>query len=1012
MSKGVMFFATPHFGMDGKSWSEFATFVLRLNAPIPGISPTKRMLKDIAMNSHVFLSITEDFVPLQAGLVFVNFTEGKIMQGLEHFLVDAGRGWMNAPNKRQDTLEGDHMGICKFGRDQSDSAAFAAVCDGIRYLIEESPKAIGSSYVTGENNKLPDKQNMERTPSVAPPVDENKPEVSDGDIVMEDAPVIGQAAPAIPTLSAHPNGTSTPQRRSPSPENEAALSKQGGRRGSSRPSEEDELAERVSIADPGVSEQVHIEAFKEVTRQMEYIPSYAEPEVNPQARDKEPDHISTLNMVNNIERLRKTADDYPPGNHAGSSQAGGSSKLDSGYESTDNASKGISDNQTLYSIDSILSEPKGIYIKEFARGLADDIHKILPFSELPEGFYELLPGLLTTFTRKLHGESSTKIQREASVFLHKNVAEAMGSIPLCEPSEQSSGDQEEQKHRQPFRRPASDVGDWVSSLPDADVSGNLDAPGDLEVLADLEVPGDLQASLADYQQFIQKSQAYGWLLSMIKGHSQLEIPNRNQMVGIGESIRNQILVHAPFREVSRQRAPVSIQMSFSLDWDPLRFIQDQEYSIPPTEVLDHIICLTGSWRQAQALTTSEYIEQTWPLTHQPIQSLLKKLLSLSMSTTYDFDGASALLHLVRASIDQDRIKPAYSSKWKFNSTLEGDSSPRGGGMAAIEVLGNPDNLNLKLYLDDKKPNESGNLVEIFYYFRDRVQEILHNLQILIDYQAQIAAQDGYWFPQSGNILKKSVVGFDFWDVTSTGPIRQRVYYLSTVGYGWVDYIRSIKATTIFGKKFGELLQAESQYLLCRSWKTVPVRKDFMGASIATLKKIQKAKKETALSPGEITSDILWSSRRNLFSQCECLAPHSDNTVSHFNPVQLLLPKGQKMHLDVPKMCVNITLDDLGDNGAVIFGHTPFRIGPRQKEEKPSGQEEGETTGAPTVGSSRSQGMFSHSAVNDAGLSTSSTSTQITQPSSGTGVSGDTMGSSFRDKEKKRWRYLRIFRSKK
>ncbi|RYP79534.1 hypothetical protein DL769_002921 [Monosporascus sp. CRB-8-3] len=141
-SRGVMFFATPHHGMDEISWPEFASLVLRLSAPYPGIPPTKRMLEQIKLNSRTFLKITEDFGPLQESLAFVNFTEGRIIPGLKHVLVDAGRGWMDAPNKRQGMLEGDHIGICKFGRDRSDLLAFATVCDGIRYLIEQSPKAI------------------------------------------------------------------------------------------------------------------------------------------------------------------------------------------------------------------------------------------------------------------------------------------------------------------------------------------------------------------------------------------------------------------------------------------------------------------------------------------------------------------------------------------------------------------------------------------------------------------------------------------------------------------------------------------------------------------------------------------------------------------------------------------------------------------------------------------------------------------------------------------------------
>jgi hypothetical protein len=294
------------------------------------------------------------------------------------------------------------------------------------------------------------------------------------------------------------------------------------------------------------------------------------------------------------------------------------------------------------------------------------------------------------------------------------------------------------------------------------------------------------------------------------------------------------------------------------------------------------------------------------------------------------DGASALLHLVRTSIDQDRKKPAYRSKWKFDGSLDGDTVYGGGTIAAIETLSNIANLNRSLYLDDIRPLGNGQVEEVHYYFRDRVQETLHYLQVLIDYQAQVAAQDGYWFRQSGKILTKSVIGFDFWDIAKPpGPIRPRAYHLRTGGHGWIEYIRSIRATTIFGRKFGELLQAQNQPSLCPDWRSVPLGMDYLGVSVATLKTIHEARNEAMMSHGEITSDIVWSSKVELFSQCGCVSPVLPSSKHlHVDPVQLLLPKGQKIHLQVPKVHGNVTLGKLGGEGAVLFGHTPYRIGVR------------------------------------------------------------------------------------
>lgn len=83
-TRGVMFFATPHHGMDFRSWRDFASAVLRLQAPFPGVLPTEKMLKDISLNTDNMVQITEDFKPLHRELAFVNILERNIMKGQDH----------------------------------------------------------------------------------------------------------------------------------------------------------------------------------------------------------------------------------------------------------------------------------------------------------------------------------------------------------------------------------------------------------------------------------------------------------------------------------------------------------------------------------------------------------------------------------------------------------------------------------------------------------------------------------------------------------------------------------------------------------------------------------------------------------------------------------------------------------------------------------------------------------------------------------------------------------------
>ncbi|KPM44557.1 hypothetical protein AK830_g2031 [Neonectria ditissima] len=798
------------------------------------------------------------------------------------------------------------------------------------------------------------------------------------------------------------------------------------------------------------------------------------------------------------------------------SQEGESSNPDSGFVirgSARCAQDDDTDNISIYSVDSVLPASKNGFIEEFSVQLASEIENLALETKLPGMMDELLPDLLKTFAWKLHGGSSNRSERDVSVFLHK--------------------------HRR-------SVIDSVFSVPDSARSSK----------------GSTTQNSDDDRTF---RQFFGMPAS------ELETGSRHLRV-------------SPKWTAMYQTYPKAM---VSLDWDLRQFIEDQEYIGAPEAIFDDIICLTGTSQQAQAMTVSEYMEQTWPAANESIRLLMKRYLSfpnadewivakgqvdflsdigeqlgwlgsalrpspvsegvvtcsphfsffqvqqpsddgnssnilascrinfpikpvnstssssigfcwanlfrnptlvtgyptahrtdpntgveLSLGTMvqlaqsrqfvsldgniflkgfcsllvatavtvnvvlwhflfnstgdrisycdsrlddlsnetcqgltlrdietrrhvvgwccdvrecsgtpqakidihpsnlppppksmvidklyveggsnligglsisigkrdkpvylqraksysglldwisvqpvvfYDVedhrawlvDGASALLHLVRASIEQDKSRPAYRSKWRFDGTLEGNQSPNG-YQSAVEVLGNFDNLNLPLYIDD---------------------EIMQDVQVLIDYQAQIAAQDGYWFRQSSKMLFKSLVGFDFWDVAKpSGPIQQRAHYLGTAGHGWIDYVRSVKATTIF--------------------------------------------------------DIVWSSRYQLFSQCACLQPPPEATTLHIDPVQLLLPKGQKIHLSVPKLCSEITLKDLGDNGAVVFGHTPYRIGPKQKEGKLPEQDQRLANTQINSNSTASPSVRSNSDVTDEGLSMLSISSVSAEPNAG------------------------------
>jgi hypothetical protein len=102
-------------------------------------------------------------------------------------------------------------------------------------------------------------------------------------------------------------------------------------------------------------------------------------------------------------------------------QAGGSNH-DSGYASLqpcETASKILDETTSVYSIDSIPAERRSRYVATFASRLAEDIRQISSFSQISEESLRHFPEWVRAFAMKLHGESSSMIQKEASVFLRK-----------------------------------------------------------------------------------------------------------------------------------------------------------------------------------------------------------------------------------------------------------------------------------------------------------------------------------------------------------------------------------------------------------------------------------------------------------------------------------------------------------------------------------------------------------------------------------------------------------------
>ena len=321
--------------------------------------------------------------------------------------------------------------------------------------------------------------------------------------------------------------------------------------------------------------------------------------------------------------------------YADLSEQAGSSRNDSGYwshKSAYNTLEDTGDTASIYSVDSISTESRKRYIATFSSRLTQDICKLPSFPAISMGTRDQLVEWVKTFSLKLQVESPTRNGRHASVFIRryrKDIVHELDGFALGE----TTGEEEEgTEPRTPSRKSDNDICKWAGAIEaseDLEISSlSSEDEDNLETSSlasededDLDLP-----NLEEYERFIPESQAYKWLLSRIDSHAQLDAQGENCLTNIGDYIRGQVMLQKPFRGASRQEGPPVVQILFYLDWDIESFGRSQEFALPLSQVLDHVICLTGTWKQAQAMTVAEYMTQTWPSTNEPIRALVKKRL--------------------------------------------------------------------------------------------------------------------------------------------------------------------------------------------------------------------------------------------------------------------------------------------------------------------------------------------------------------------------------------------------
>jgi hypothetical protein len=202
------------------------------------------------------------------------------------------------------------------------------------------------------------------------------------------------------------------------------------------------------------------------------------------------------------------------------------------------------------------------------------------------------------------------------------VANLLGQSDQNNRQDSGDGDLEsddEESHRKPHLTQRSEVFDWMNKI-----ESGTNPERNEESLFDLEQgnpPG-----LPEHKIFVKSSESYRWLLSRFWQHGRLSFEDRDTKSEIGSGFREKLRALESLRKMSTRRPLSKVHAIFLIQWHPANYLEDHGQDRPFPRTLDDILCVTGSWYEAQATTIADYMRQTWPVTGEAVIKLFEQLI--------------------------------------------------------------------------------------------------------------------------------------------------------------------------------------------------------------------------------------------------------------------------------------------------------------------------------------------------------------------------------------------------
>ncbi|KAF5682797.1 ankyrin protein 3 [Fusarium denticulatum] len=265
------------------------------------------------------------------------------------------------------------------------------------------------------------------------------------------------------------------------------------------------------------------------------------------------------------------------------------------------------------------------------------------------------------------------------------------------------------------------------------------------------------------------------------------------------------------------------------------------------------------------------------------------------------NGATALLYAVAESLahaKNDNFRSEFSPKGHGSGKTCGSHES-----SAFEILNDERYQNLPLH------SQKNSHITI----KIKIEELCSMMEYFIDLQSH-AAMTGRFCDKP----RKDLEGWDFEDVVKNfRTFHPRKTTLEKGGKEWVDFIRGIKAVTLFGEDFGEIIKPSGlSHETCKEWATLPKGQYYIATCVSDLQTVFKEHGKCVDGHLRLGDDLIWHSITPGSEFCKCNKPgrHVDDNY-RCEPVQICFP----LRLADSLTSRRNQLPDNND-GALIFGH--------------------------------------------------------------------------------------------